>query len=217
MRKAHCTRPAAMALKSIPKQVLKRTAMGNFNNRSILYLHGYDSSSQGEKPQRLRKLYPNNRLLIPDLPLDPLACMTLSEDTLRTASNDTIIIGASLGGFYAYYLAAKFNKDCLLINPVFDPAAEAKKLLNAEEDPEKKKLFLHAANIYLSYLSNLRSMKHPVNCFVALGKEDTIIDPEASALQFTEAVIRHYDDDHYMHKSFETLMGEFEAYLEQRF
>lgn len=191
--------------------------MGNFNNRSILYLHGYDSSSQGIKPQHLRRLYPNNRLLIPDLPLDPLACMTLSEDTLRTASNDTIIIGASLGGFYAYYLAAKFKKDCLLINPVFDPAAEAKKLFTAEKDLEKKKVFLHAANMYLSYLSNLKSMRSPLNCFVALGEHDTIIDPEASALQFTDALIRYYDDDHYMHKTFETLMCEFEDYLQERF
>ena len=191
--------------------------MGNFNNRSILYLHGYDSSSQGIKPQYLRKLYPDNRLLIPDLPLDPLACMTLSEDTLRTASNDTIIIGASLGGFYAYYLAAKFKKDCLLINPVFDPAAEAKKLFDTEKDLEKKKVFLHAANMYLSYLSNLKSMRHPVNCFVALGKKDTIIDPQASAMNFTDALIKQYDDDHYMHNAFETLMCEFEDYLQERF
>ena len=143
--------------------------------------------------------------------------MTLSEDTLRTASNDTIIIGASLGGFYAYYLAAKFKKDCLLINPVFDPATEAKKLFTAEDDPEKKKVFLHATNMYLSYLSNLKGMRHPVNCFIALGKQDTIINPEASALQFTDAMIKHYDDDHYMHKAFETLMNEFEVYLGERF
>ena len=84
--------------------------MGHFDNRSILYLHGYDSSSQGEKPQRLRKYCSENRLLIPDLPLDPQECMKVCEDTLRTASNDTIIIGASLGGFYAYYIASKYKK-----------------------------------------------------------------------------------------------------------
>jgi uncharacterized protein len=191
--------------------------VGNFNNRSILYLHGYDSSSQGVKPQQLRRLYPHNRLLIPDLPLDPLECMKLSEDTLRTTSNDTIIIGASLGGFYAYYLAAKFKKDCLLINPVFDPAQEAKKLLNTEEDPQKKKIFLHAANMYLSYLSNLKSMHSPENCLVALGEQDTIIDPQTSASHFKDALIKYYNDDHYMHKTFETLMREFEAYLQTKF
>lgn len=191
--------------------------MGHFNNRSILYLHGYDSSSMGEKAQRLRKLYADNRLLIPDLPSDPLACMTLCEDTLRTASNDTIIIGASLGGFYAYYLAAKFRKDCLLINPVFQPAVEAKKMLDAETDPQKKKVILHAANMYLSYMSNLNNLRHPVNCFVALGKQDTVIDPEASALYFTDALVKTYDDDHYMLKTFETVLAEFEAYLSEKF
>jgi hypothetical protein len=60
-------------------------------------------------------------------------------------------------------------------------------------------------------------MQHPVNCFVALGEQDTIIDPKASALQFTDATIKHYDDDHYMHKTFETIMYEFEGYLQEKF
>ena len=191
--------------------------MGNFDNRSILYLHGYDSSSQGTKPQLLRQLYPNNRLLIPDLPLDPLECMTLCEDTLRTASNDTIIVGASLGGFYAYYLAAKFKKDCLLINPVYQPAVEAKKMLEAEENLEKKKTILNAANMYLSYTSNLKNMKRPMNCFVALGKKDNTINPQESALYFSDAVVKTYDDNHYMLESFNTIMQEFEEFLEESF
>ena len=191
--------------------------MARFDNRSILYLHGYDSSSQGEKPQRLRHLCTENRLLIPDLPLDPLECMTLSEDTLKTASNDTIIMGASLGGFYAYYLAVKFKRDCLLINPVFMPSIEAKKMLENETDLEKKKVILHAANMYLTYESNLKSLKKPANCFVALGEEDNIIDPEATAAYFTEATIKTYDDDHLMHRSFESILADFEAFLEERF
>jgi len=191
--------------------------MASFNNRSILYLHGYDSSSQGDKPQMLRALYPKNRLLIPDLPLDPLECMTLSEDTLKTASNDTIIIGASLGGFYAYYLAAKYKRDCLLINPVSQPEMEAKKLLEQETNPEQKKIILNAANMYLSFSSNLNSLSKPVHCFVALGKDDTIIDPKASALYFSKACVKTYEDDHYMLKCFEKVMGEFENYLDEKF
>jgi len=191
--------------------------MGNFNNRSILFLHGYDSSSQGDKPKLLRQLYPHNRLLIPDLPLDPLECMDLSEDTLRTASNDTIIIGASLGGFYAYYLAAKFKKDCLLINPVYQPAMEAKKMLDLEENLEKKKVILNAANMYLTYASNLNSLKHPINCFVALGSQDSIIDPKKSALHFSDALVKNYDDDHYMLNSFPAIMKDFENFLEETF
>ncbi len=191
--------------------------MARFNNRSILYLHGYDSSSQGDKPQRLRQLCTENRLLIPDLPMDPLQCMTLAEDTLRTASNDTIIIGASLGGFYAFYLAAKFKRDCLLINPVFQPATAAKKMLEEEKDLEKKKLILNAANMYLTYESNLKSLKKPRNCFVALGQQDTTIDPEASAVYFNEAFVKSYDDGHLMLKSFDDILSDFENFLEERF
>ncbi len=60
-------------------------------------------------------------------------------------------------------------------------------------------------------------MQPPVNCFVALGEQDSIIDSHASALHFKDALIKRYDDDHYMHKTFETLMREFEAYLQDKF
>jgi len=190
--------------------------MTRFDNRSILYLHGYDSSSKGLKPQRLRELCTANRLLIPDLSTDPLQCMTLSEDTLKTASNDTIIIGASLGGFYAYYLAAKYKKDCLLINPVAEPAIEAKKMLALETDLEKKKVILHAANMYLSYVSNLKSLKKPKNCFVALGLHDTVIDPQITREYFQDAEIKEYDDDHIMINSFNEVLSDFEDYLQDK-
>lgn len=190
--------------------------MTRFDNRSILYLHGYDSSSKGLKPQRLRELCTANRLLIPDLSTDPLQCMTLSEDTLKTASNDTIIIGASLGGFYAYYLAAKYKKDCLLINPVAEPAIEAKKMLALETDLEKKKVILHAANMYLSYVSNLKSLKKPKNCFVALGLQDTVIDPQITREYFQDAEIKEYDDDHIMINSFNEVLSDFEDYLQDK-
>lgn len=191
--------------------------MGHFSNRSILYLHGYDSSSQGEKPQRLRKYCSDNRLLIPDLPLDPQECMKVCEDTLRTASNDTIIMGASLGGFYAYYLASKFQRDCLLINPVFNPSQEAKKILESEENLDKKKMILNAANMYLAIESNLKSLKKPEHCFIALGSHDTTIDPIVSAEYFSHAHVQSYADGHYMHQNFEEILEDFEDYLEEKF
>lgn len=191
--------------------------MKRFNNRSILYLHGYGSSSQGEKAQLLRKECPQNRLLIPDLPLNPQECMRLSEDLLRMASNDTIIIGASLGGFYALYLAAKFKKDCLLINPVLHPSAEAKKLLSLEENQEKKKLILNAANVYLTFESTLRSLKVPKNCFVALGERDQTIDPKSASEYFEHAHIQFYSDDHEMLASFTSVLNDFEEFLDDKF
>lgn len=191
--------------------------MKRFNNRSILYLHGYGSSSQGEKALLLRKECPQNRLLIPDLPLNPQECMRASEDMLQMASNDTIIIGASLGGFYALYLAAKYKKDCLLINPVVHPSAEAKKMLVAEENPEKKKMILEAANIYLTFENSLSSLKMPKNCFLALGERDQTIDPKSATEYFEHAHIQFYSDDHAMLASFSRILSDFEEFLDDKF
>ncbi len=192
----------------------RRVKMEHFNNRPIVYLHGYAASSLSTKPQILRKLYPHHRLLIPDLPREPLKCMCLCEKILKTTSSDTLIVGASLGGFYAYYLACKFKKDCLLINPVFQPALEAKKLLEVETNFEKQEMIINAISTYLSFTNHMNAFTPPSKCFVALGTRDDIIDAKASSLHFSKAFIKEYDDDHYMVNSFTTIMSDFESYLQ---
>jgi len=191
--------------------------MAKFDNRSILYLHGYDSSSQGTKPQMLRELCTDNRLLIPDLPLDPQKCLELSEDTLKTASNDTLLIGASLGGFYAFYLASKYNRDCLLINPVIKPSDEVKKMIAEEEDIEKKKVLVTAANLFLSLESNMASLNNPKSCFLALGSKDDVIEPMIAAKYIREPHIQTYDDGHSLNDNFEKILHDCEFYLAQKF
>ena len=191
--------------------------MAKFDNRSILYLHGYDASSQGTKPNILREVCKENRLLIPDLPLDPQECLSLSEDTLKTASNDTIIIGASLGGFYAYYLASKYKRDCILLNPVIKPSDEVKKMLDEETNLDTKKVLLSAVNMFLSLESNLASLNNPSSCFLALGSDDQIIDPIIAAKYIREPHIQTYDDDHSLHNSFEKILSDCDDYLAQTF
>jgi predicted esterase YcpF (UPF0227 family) len=88
----------------------------------IVYLHGFNSSPQSHKAQVMRRYMAERGLekefACPALP--PLAGDALKaiEPLIR---KNTCLIGSSLGGFYATYLAEKHGLKAVLINPAIDP------------------------------------------------------------------------------------------------
>ena len=89
----------------------------------IIYLHGFNSSSRSHKAKVLERFMREQGLgaqyACPDLP--PLA-----EDAMRVIEElpldrRTCLLGSSLGGFYATYLAEKHGCRAVLVNPAIDP------------------------------------------------------------------------------------------------
>lgn len=91
----------------------------------ILYLHGFNSSPLSFKAQALLKRWraaglPAEKLYIPTLPNDPRAAIALADAWLQQQP-DAVLVGSSLGGCYATYLAEKYGSKALLINPAVRP------------------------------------------------------------------------------------------------
>lgn len=93
----------------------------------FVYLHGYGGSPAGRKASVLRRhLYPH-RVLCPAVPADPGEAVPFLEAFVRRAVEEypecdkCVLIGSSLGGYYAQYLARVFGTEVVLINPVMDP------------------------------------------------------------------------------------------------
>jgi uncharacterized protein len=89
----------------------------------ILNLHGFLSSGSNRKKEMLIELFPDEKIVSPDLPLAPKEAINLCSKILSHAENegDQFIVGSSLGGFYTYCLAARHQVPCLLINPSMIP------------------------------------------------------------------------------------------------
>lgn len=86
--------------------------------RSVIYIHGFGSSGLGGKASLFRQRYRDKAItfVAPSLSYVPdLAIQTLVE--LIESCSNVVLIGSSLGGFYAIYLATKFNLKAALINP----------------------------------------------------------------------------------------------------
>jgi len=92
----------------------------------ILYLHGFRSSPRSTKARllhdRMAQLGRSEEFLCPQLPVSPLATAELLKRTFVDAGRDpACIIGSSLGGYYATWLAERIRCAVVLLNPAVRP------------------------------------------------------------------------------------------------
>jgi|GEM_PF-40673 len=96
-----------------------------FTQSSILYLHGFRSSPESSKAQLLGEAARARGLayLCPQLPESPAQSAALALDLAQTvlktnANPDTLtVVGSSLGGYYANWLAERLGCRAVLLNP----------------------------------------------------------------------------------------------------
>lgn len=86
---------------------------------TVLYLHGFRSSSQSLKARQLvtAMTTTNWSIQVPDLPLAPDQAIAKIEGIVSQRQQAMAIVGSSLGGYYASYLACKYQLPACLINP----------------------------------------------------------------------------------------------------
>lgn len=92
----------------------------------LIYLHGFRSSPSSFKARLLAEaMAARGRSLqfaCPQLPVSPREAIALVESTWRLGPQDTLV-GSSLGGCYATYLAERHGCRAVLLNPSTRPAA----------------------------------------------------------------------------------------------
>jgi len=99
----------------------------NMKKLNIVYLHGFGSSGQSDKVTALKKHYnsPEFNVISPTLPVNSKDA--IKEITKILSTNDNfILIGTSLGGFYADYFNKLADIPCVLINPAINVKLLAK-------------------------------------------------------------------------------------------
>lgn len=140
----------------------------------ILYIHGFASCGDSNKTKLLRENF--NGVLCPDVPVDPDEAIAFLQK-LIIANNIDLIIGSSLGGFYASYFAEKFEIKTVLLNPSTQPfltlapyVGENTFFCSGESFQWTKD---HVAKLW-SYAISQNSIKSPV--LVLLQKGDEVLD-----------------------------------------
>lgn len=98
----------------------------NSSSNALIYIHGFRSSPLSEKSRAFKKIFPDIMLATYDT-LHPDAGFRQLDEIVRIAlPRRPILIGSSLGGFWAYQFGKKYSLKCVLLNPCMNPEVTLK-------------------------------------------------------------------------------------------
>jgi predicted esterase YcpF (UPF0227 family) len=112
------------------------------NATTIVYLHGFNSSPQSVKGRAIARvaaaLPDPPRFHLPALAHRPAQAMRevcAWIDSAGVDRADLALLGSSLGGFYATWLAERYGARAVVINPAIRPAADLRPFLGRQRNP----------------------------------------------------------------------------------
>jgi len=153
----------------------------------IVYLHGFNSSPQSHKAEVLgRYLAGQGRAAEYACPaLPPLASDAVRAVTKLIQGNRGVcLVGSSLGGFYATYLAEKHHARVVLINPAIDPHVG----LRAYLGPQKN---LHTGEPYELTEAHLRDWQSYFVPRISPEKYLLLVETGDEVLDYRRALERY--------------------------
>lgn len=86
----------------------------------ILYIHGFASCGDSTKTKLLKNYFGFETIIAPDVAVAPHEAIRQLESLIET-HNISLLIGSSLGAYYATYLSEKYQIKAVLINPSTKP------------------------------------------------------------------------------------------------
>lgn len=100
----------------------------------VLYLHGFRSSPLSAKARYLSDWFATHHPTLlwccPQLPASPQASAELITELVKDWPHEQMLVmGSSLGGFYATWVAAQWRCKALLLNPAVHPARDLAKYI----------------------------------------------------------------------------------------
>ncbi|MEN3159951.1 YqiA/YcfP family alpha/beta fold hydrolase [Alkalimonas sp. NCh-2] len=146
----------------------------------VLYLHGFASSSQSHKALQTRAYFqqhhPEIELLVPDLPYTPLEALAEVSQVLA-GRVPTAVIGSSLGGFLATWLAEQHDCRACLINPAVAPYRLLRHHLGRYYHPVRQ-CHYEVSEQAIELLQQLEppELAKPSNYLVLLQSGDEVLD-----------------------------------------
>lgn len=161
----------------------------------ILYIHGFASCGKGNKSLALQTYFGENNVVTLDLSPSPYDAINAIEELFKTSDFD-LLIGSSLGGFYATYLAEKYQMKSVLVNPSTQPWETLASHVGWQKRFCDEEVF-EFKPIYLEHLKTLQSTPQKGQYLVLLQSADEVLDyTKAQSLYNEHKIIVEYGGNH---------------------
>lgn len=163
-------------------------------NSGCLYLHGFLSSPASEKAQQMMALFREHpelgSITAPFIHFAPQDAIALAEESLaelREKHDRVWIVGSSLGGFYATFLAEKHHIPAVLINPAVRPFELFIHYLGEHTHYHTgETLLLEEAHLHQLEALNTPAITRPHNLLLLLQTGDETLDYRHAAELYRE-------------------------------
>jgi predicted esterase YcpF (UPF0227 family) len=148
----------------------------------ILYLHGFRSSPLSMKARllaaRMAALGREGEWICPQLPASPKAAMALAMSLVKNTQPDELsVIGSSLGGYYATWMAERLGCRAVLLNPAVTPLRDLEKYVGVSTDYHTGQPFDFRPE-YIAELGTLAvaAITRPARYFLIAATGDEVLD-----------------------------------------
>ena len=153
----------------------------------LIYIHGFNSSPASFKASLLQKFAQAHniadRIIIPEIPYEPAKAIellkVLVEKNINCAGKTcpVCIVGSSLGGYYATWLAEHYDCRVVLINPAVKPYELFEEYLGQNTNYYSGEEY----ELTMEHIDQLRSLEvdkitHPDRYLLMLQSGDEVLD-----------------------------------------
>lgn len=144
----------------------------------IVYIHGYNGSVISPKVGALKQKWRDSNVVAPYFPdHDASGSHTYLSKFITSSLHkhpNMLLVGCSLGGFWATYLANEFKLPSLLLNPAAKPWETLMKYVGTDLTEREVHQFARYNNVF----GNYKTVSEPR--IILLEKGDDVIDPYKS-------------------------------------
>jgi len=186
----------------------------------LLYLHGFRSSPRSAKArqmaQHMERHHPGVQLWCPQLPPSPQAAMALVAGGIADWPRSSMaVVGSSLGGFYASWVAQQCGCPSVLLNPAVDPARDLERYIGQQtawHDPAESFYFRP------EYIGELRALDvsgqpAPAPQLAIIAKGDELLDWREMAARYPQADLRLLEGGDHALGTFADYLADIDRFL----
>ena len=160
----------------------------------IIYLHGFNSSAESKKSKILDSYLKGEKLInleSPNLYTSPSRAISQIEKIIKEYSNRICLVGSSLGGLYATFVADKYDLKSVTINPVVrNHISGMKDLVGSHKNFHTDEEYEFTMKDYLDLQKlGLKELKNPLNHLCLIKMSDEVLDHNQTLAYFSKSYV----------------------------
>ncbi|MGB0945446.1 YqiA/YcfP family alpha/beta fold hydrolase [Pseudoalteromonas sp. ESRF-bin5] len=165
--------------------------------KRVIYIHGFNSSDKSYKAVRFGELMAHYDVdyCVPCLNHEPIQAIIALEQLLTP---NTVLLGSSLGGFFATYLSQRYQIPAVVINPAVAPYTLLKPLLGLNYNPYQDYHYeLNSSHIAALKALAVDDLKHPELLYLLQQTGDEVLNFQHAVNYYSQCKQRiEFGGDH---------------------